>query len=243
MDSALGRGVDVARQVVQAFMWLVAEPLAETFSTELNVSKLAGKNPFVYASLGYTNVEKWSRRAFDDRLTSSAEGVVGKFLEEVARIISGGVKPGSGVDLQIDHGLESDVELFAIQSSENTKAAGGRRSDLRAMEAAAGALRAQRRHVNKYVAVLQGRTADSVRGGVRYMSTKAFWKHISQEDDFDAKLLNACTHLTHLLGDTRADIDRVVADAISEFGDQHGGIDWEKVSNARSRRRSASKRE
>jgi hypothetical protein len=45
--------------------------------------------------------------------TSALEGHIGTFMEEVARIVSGGVKPGSGVDLQLEHGGE-DVSLYAI---------------------------------------------------------------------------------------------------------------------------------
>ena len=47
------------------------------------------------------------------------------FLEEVARIISGGIKPGSGVDLQLED-EDGVVHLYAIQASSNTKTSGGR---------------------------------------------------------------------------------------------------------------------
>jgi hypothetical protein len=51
-------------------------------------------------------------------------------MEEVARIVSGGVKPGSGVDLQIERpGSPPVTELYAIQAAPNRKSAGGSRSN------------------------------------------------------------------------------------------------------------------
>jgi hypothetical protein len=241
---ALGLEDDTARQIVRAFRVFVAGRLADTFSRELKSSSLAARNPYVYAALGYTDVDQWAMRVFEDKLTSSAEGLIGNFLEEVARIVSGGTKPGAGTDLQIDVDNEN-VELYAIQLSRNTKNAGARRSDLASLERAAQALRAQRRHVRKQVAVLFGRGTDTERDGVRYMSSEAFWAHITKVDDFAAKLLHACTHLSRLLGDTRADIDRVVSDAERDFGDARGGIDWKKVANppAGSRRRKGARQQ
>jgi hypothetical protein len=91
----------------------------------------------------------------EDRETSAIESHLGTWQEEVARIVSAGFKPGSGVDLQLDRG--GVVELYAIQSAPNTKSAGGRRSDVDALRRAAGAIRASKRRVELYIAVLSGR--------------------------------------------------------------------------------------
>src|SRR5258708_33369591 len=86
VEAALQLGPEKTEAVVAAFLTFVANRLAETFSTDLKAVELAKRNPYVYASLGYTNVDEWARRVFEDKLTSSAEGLMGNFLEEVARI-------------------------------------------------------------------------------------------------------------------------------------------------------------
>jgi hypothetical protein len=73
---------------------------------------------------------------FADKETSAIEGHIGTFLEEVARIVSGGTKPGNGVDLQLQ-GEDGVVHLFAIQMSPNTKNSGARKSDVRSLKQAA----------------------------------------------------------------------------------------------------------
>lgn len=76
-----------------------------------------------------------------DKETSAVEAHIGTWLEEVARIVSGGIKPGSGVDLHVQ-GVDGVVQLYAIQSAPNTKNAGGRKSDIEALRRG-GAARAE----------------------------------------------------------------------------------------------------
>ena len=79
----------------------------------------------IYTARGATTVGEWVDRRLEDSETSAIEGHLGTWQEEVSRIVSGGVKPGSGVDLQSTRfGVE---ELYAIQSAPNTKSAGGTR--------------------------------------------------------------------------------------------------------------------
>ena len=112
----------------------------------------------IYTLRGTTTVDEWVQRALDDWETSAIEGHIGMWMEEVARIVSGGFKPGSGVDLQVETpGDPPVVALYAIQSASNTKSAGGSRSDVEALRRSASVLRASRRVVELYVGVLHGR--------------------------------------------------------------------------------------
>ena len=70
--------------------------------------------------------------------------------------MSGGFKPGSGVDLQVEDD-DNVVRLDAIQASPETKNAGGRKSDVMALKLAARPLRTQLRLVEMYVAILFGK--------------------------------------------------------------------------------------
>ena len=124
-----------ARKIVEAFDTQVARPVEKKFA-ELEPHDLTKRNPYFYAVLGITSVEDWVDRALADRETSAIEGHVGKWLEDVARIMTGGFKPGSGVDVQrqID---DDTVELYSFQMAGNTKSSGGSQAEIANLQRAA----------------------------------------------------------------------------------------------------------
>jgi hypothetical protein len=225
---ALGTDLEHAEKVVAAFKVFIAEPVRRKFAN-LTGYDVAKRNPFVYAAFGLTDAREWADRVLADMLSSSAEGLMGNWMEEVARIICDGTKPGSGVDLQRDR-ADGVVELYAIQSTTNTKNAGGRRSDIQGMEAAAGALRAQRRHVDMFVAYLFGRKTTTQLGHITHLSSAEFWERLTGDEAFLQGLLSACTVMSSLyVGGSAADRARVSDEAAHLFGDASGRIDWGKV--------------
>ena len=190
----------------------------------------------MYTVRGTTTVDDWVRRALDDWETSAIEGHLGTWLEEVARIVSGGIKPGSGVDLQVERaGPPPVTELYAIQAAPNTKSAGGSRSDLDALRRAAAALRAGRRHVEEYVGVLHGRSANAVLKSdpsVTKLGSDAFWQKVSGIPDFRARLLTASTLLASLLaGRASAEVERIKREARDIFGDEYGDLRLDVLAN------------
>ena len=156
VQTALGVDAQKADAIVTGFDDYVAKPLAANL-TKLRGRDLAKRNPMIYTVRGVTSVDEWVDRVLEDKETSAIESHIGTWQEEVARIVSGGVKPGSGIDLQRDQpGNTRIIELYAIQSAPNTKSSGGRRSDVDALKKAAGALRASKRTVEMNIAVCQG---------------------------------------------------------------------------------------
>ena len=153
--ATLGVSAAVADEIIVAFERHVAEPLQQNLSG-LDAYKLAKRNPMIYTARGATSVDEWVGRRLDDWETSAIEGHLGTWQEEVARIVSRGLKPGSGVDLQLDR--SGVIELYAVQSAPNTKSSGGRRSDVNALRAGAAAIRASKRPVEMFIAVLSGRS-------------------------------------------------------------------------------------
>jgi hypothetical protein len=228
VQAVLGVASAAAAEIVRTFDDVVARPL------EANLSKkkgrdLARRNPMIYTARGTTTVDDWVDRALQDWETSAIEGHIGTWLEEVARIVSGGVKPGSGVDLQIERpGAPPITELYAIQAAPNTKSAGGSRSDIESLRRAAGALRAGRRIVEQYVAVLHGRgksaalTADP---SITKLASDAFWEKVSGIPDFRPRLLKASTILASLVaGRASTEVARIKAEAAEIFGDAQGNL-------------------
>ena len=239
--ATLGVGTTVADAIVAAFERHVAEPLRQNLEA-IDAYKLAKRNPMIYTARGATTVDQWVDRRLEDWETSAIEGHLGTWQEEIARIVSGGVKPGSGVDLQLTRaGVE---ELYAIQSAPNTKSAGGRRSDVQALRQGAAALRASRRPVEMYIAVLSGqRTSRPLTQdpNVIVLASDEFWHRVSGIADFRGRLIKTTAILSGLVAARAAsEVARIRAEAHSVFGDTSGNLDLAKLADppARPRRRS-----
>ncbi len=228
----LGLSISTAAEVVEAFERHVAQPLEANLS-RLNGHDLAKRNPMIYTARGATTVRDWVDRYLEDRETSAIEGHIGTWQEEVARIVSGGVKPGSGVDLQLERG--GVIELYAIQSAPNTKNAGGTKSDRDALRRAAGALRASRRTVELNVAVLSGRAKTTPMRSdpsIMHVASDDFWERVSGLGDFRARLLRATVELSQLVrGRADAEVQRIHREAEILFGDRQGNLDPAKLAN------------
>lgn len=233
-----------AVEIVEAFDTFVAAPL-EANLKRLTGRDLAKRNPMIYTARGTTTVDEWVDQVLADKETSAIENHIGMFMEEVARVVSGGIKPGSGVGLQVDR-ADGVIELYAIQSSPNTKNSGGRRADMASLKRAAKALRASRRTVELYVAVLGGRRKTaSVRDepDITVLGSDDFWARIAGIADFRARLLKATVALAPLVKKRAADeVARIRAEARELYGDQDGGLNLDAVASppvGRARRRAA----
>jgi hypothetical protein len=232
--AALGVSHKQADRIVQAFDDFVAKPL-EANLKKLHGRDLAKRNPMIYTVRGTEAVEDWADQVLADKETSALEGHIGTFLEEVARIISGGIKPGSGVDLQVEDD-EGVVQLYAIQSAPNTKNAGGRKTDVESLKRAARPLRAHRQRVEMNIAVLGGRAKTTPMKSdpdIIVLSSDDFWAGISGIPDLRARLLRASTILSWLL--KRRSLDEVVrikAEAVALFSDSEGHLNLEALANA-----------
>ena len=179
---------------MQAFDEFVAQPLVANLA-KLHGRDLAKRNPMIYTVRGVETVEEWADQVLADKETSAIEAHIGTWMEDVARLVSGGIKPGSGVDLQLTDG-EGVVQLYAIQSAPNTKNSGGRASDIAALRRGAKPLRAHKQRVELYVAVLSGQAKTGVvreHSDVTVLSSDAFWERVSGIPDFRARLLRATT--------------------------------------------------
>jgi hypothetical protein len=102
-----------ADQIVQVFDDFVATPLTANLA-RMHGRDLAKRNPMIYTVRGVDSAEAWADQVLADKETSAIEAHIGTWLEEVARLVSGGIKPGSGVDLQVQ---DSDgvVQLYAMR--------------------------------------------------------------------------------------------------------------------------------
>jgi hypothetical protein len=220
-----------AEQIVTAFDEFVAQPL-EANLKKLQGRDLAKRNPMIYTIRGARTVEDWVERVLADKETSAIEAHLGTFLEEVARIVSGGVKPGSGVDLQLED-EDGVVHLYAIQVSSNTKNAGGRKTDVEALKRAARPLRASKRFVEMNIAVLGGRAKTRPMPSepdITLLGSDEFWTRITGIPDFRARLLKVSVILAPLVKTRAADeVIRIKEEAVALYGDSDGGLNLDAV--------------
>jgi len=196
----------------------------------------------IYTARGTQTVEEWVDRVLNDKETSAIEGQIGTFLEEVARIVSGGIKPGSGVDLQVED-EDGTVELYAIQTSSNTKNSGGRKTDIEALKRAARPLRASKRFVELNIAVLGGRSTTRPMPSepdVTLVGSDDFWERVTSIPDFRSRLLRMSVVLSPLIRTRAADeVMRIKQEASELFADEDGGLNLEAVANPPSNRTAA----
>lgn len=222
-----------AKEIVEAFDAFVAVPLEKNLA-KLRGRDLAKRNPMIYTVRGTTMVADWVNRVLEDRETSAIEGHLGTFLEEVARIVSGGIKPGNGVDLQTNE-PDGVVRLYAIQAAPNTKNSGSRQSDIQALKRAARPLRAAKRHVELNIAVLSGRsTTGAVQSDpeIAMPASDEFWARVSGIADFRSRLLEASIVLSRLIKSRASDeVTRIKAEAQALFADAGGALSVDALAN------------
>ncbi len=233
VEAVLGLSRRQTDKIVQAFDDFVSKPM-EANLKKLHGRDLAKRNPMIYMVRGVETVDEWAASVLADRETSAIEGHIGTFLEEVARIISGGIKPGNGVDLQLQD-EQGVTHLYALQSAPTTKNAGARRSDIESLKRAARPLRAHRQRVEMHVAVLGGRAKTTMlrdEPDIETVGSDDFWARISGIEDFRTRLMRASVILAWLIKQRSSDeIERIKGEARELFGDDEGRLKVESLAN------------
>ena len=233
VQAALGIPRSQAKRIVDTFDEFVAKPF-EANLKRMHGRDLAKRNPMIYTVRGVDTVEEWADRVLADKETSAIESHIGTFLEEVARIVSGGIKPGNGVDLQLQD-ADGVTHLYALQSAPNTKNSGARKQDIESLKRAARPLRAHRQRVEMWVAVLGGRAKTAtVRAepDITMLASDEFWARITGITDFRARLLRASMILSWLVRRRSEDeLARIRQEAAALFADEDGRLNLDALAN------------
>ena len=223
---------DKARRIVEAFDTQIARPIEGKFA-QLQPHDLTKRNPYFYAVLGIASVEGWVERALADLETSAVESHVGKWLEDVARIVSGGFKPGSGVDVQrqID---DNTVELYSLQMAANTKSAGGSQQEISNLQRAAAPLRTHGgMRVTTIVGVMFGRKASGspkADPNILKPSSNELWERLTGQQNFVPRLLGVARLLSALVSARAHDeAERLKLEAVRSFAAADGTLDLGKL--------------
>jgi Type II restriction endonuclease EcoO109I len=179
--------------------------------------------------LGVTSVEDWIDRALADLETSALESHVGRWLEDVARIVSEGFKPGSGVDVQREIG-DDVVELYSLQMAANTKSSGGSQAEINNLRQAAAPLRTHGgMRVTTIVGVMYGRKSSrpsEADPNILKPSSEELWERLTGQKGFLPRLLAEARLLSVLVGArARDEAERLKIEAARLFAAEEGMLD------------------
>jgi hypothetical protein len=232
IQAVLGVTKEKAEKIVDRFDELVSTPLENNLK-KLSGRDLAKRNPMIYLARGVDTVEEWVDRVLDDKETSAIEAHLGTWQEDVARIVSDGIKPGAGADLILER--DGVTELYAVQTSFNTKNSSSKKAEINALRGAAAALKAQKMSVSMNIGVLNGRKKTAALGSdpnITVVASDEFWERVSGVPDFRARLIKASMILSPLVRKRAADeVARIKAEALALFDDGAGGLNVDAVTN------------
>ena len=218
-----------AKRVVGEFDRVFAKPFAERLASVRLREILKRKNPYLYRASAIESCTELVDRAYDDYVSASVEGYFGKFFEAVAIIVSGGIKPAGGgeIDLQVMKGKRA--YLYVIKSGPATFNKTSRAKAKEELFAAEHKLEQDGYDVKKMFGYAYGRKVGSNWQGITILSSKEFWSKVSGDADFYQKLLDACAILSSLYSaDVEAPRARLLKEAGSEFCDDDK-TDWPKI--------------
>ena len=225
----LGLSQAMANQIVSVFESSFAHPFADKLRS-LNIKDIIkNKNPYLYRASGIITCEELVRRAFQDSVSASPEGYFGAFFEGVARIISGGIKPVGGGEVDLDVRSGNTAHLYVIKSGAKGFNDSSRDKAERDLESAERRLWQDRITTRKKIAFAYGRKKSDIKRGIEVLSSNQFWAETSGDQEFYKKLLDVCAELAPLYtADMAAPYEGLLAQAHELFCDDNT-VDWDKV--------------
>ena len=224
-----GLSAGQARRLVSEFEITFARPFAQKLLSLRMGDIIKNKNPYLYRASGIKTCEDLVRRAFQDYVSASVEGYFGPFFESVARIVSGGVKPVGGGEVDLDVRTRDVAKLYAIKSGAKGFNSSSYDKAKRDLNSAESRLRQDRVRTEKKIAFAYGRRRDSFREGIEHLSSRQFWAELSGDPNFYSKLLDVCDLLAPLYtADVQGPFSELLQEAHELFCSDDE-IDWRKV--------------
>ena len=224
-----GLSLPQSEQLIEEFEITFARPFAQKMNSLKMKEIIKNKNPYLYRSSGIRTCEDLVHRILQDYVSASVEGNFGKFFEGVARVVSGGIKPVGGGEVDLDVREGNVARLYAIKSGAKGFNSSSYDKAKRDLNSAERRLRQDRVRTEKKVAFAYGRKQSSFTDGIERLSSKQFWAEVSGVPDFYEKLLDICDVLAPLYtADMQAPYDGLLREAHQLFCDG-SEIDWDKI--------------
>ena len=229
IDALLKCGDDFALQIIGEFEVTFVQPMADRLSNLTMREIIKRKNPYLYMASGISTCEEMTRRAFNEQMATIEGNYFGYFFEGIAKLMSGGIKPAGGgqIDLEIRKGNEAYV--YAIKSGPGAFNSSSERAAIQDLESAERRLRQDRITTHKKIGFAYGRKRTSLKSGVEKLASKRFWEELSGDSMFYIKLLDISAALAPLYqSDLEDPYQRLLNEAYELFCDGDV-IRWDKV--------------
>ena len=229
IDTIVGIGEELSLQIVDEFEITFTQPIIEKLSKLKMRDIIRRKNPYLYRASGISTCEELVNRAFTEYTSTLGENYFGSFFESIARVVSGGIKPASGGEIDLDVRKGDRAYLYTIKSGPggyNSSAEAKARLDFAHAEQR---LRQDRITTHKKMGYAYGRRKTSFKDGVEKLASKDFWAELSDDKDFYIKFLDVCAELNPLF---EADVNspyQVLLNEAHELLCEDDVIRWDKV--------------
>jgi len=200
---------------------------------------LRRKNPYLFRAKNIQTADELVNSIVDASLSSSEEGLFGRFLEEVAifvnNLLFGGQKSSTtGIDLEFNR--DDTRYVLAIKSGLNW----GNSSQHAALRLnfsnAVKVLRQSRqvRHAQAVLGICYGQSQTIERGDYTLMSGKDFWEFISGDAELYIDLISLVAfhsqeHNERFFLEKLDAVQRITDDFAAEFCGELRQVDWQKL--------------
>lgn len=197
---------------------------------------LKRKNPYLYRAIGVQKASEIVEGLLMAYMSSSDEGIFGDaFFEPLAKYVSRGVvSPSEGVDVAVE--TDAVYKALAVKSGPSVFNAQSRRRQIDDFRALENRLRKLHKHFDAVVGYAYGNKQQrpTANPPFRELAGQAFWTEITGDDDFYLKIIRLMKdkpqeHLMEYQTAWNAALNRFTLEFITDFCNDNGTIDWEKL--------------
>jgi len=198
---------------------------------------LKRKNPYLYKAIGTQNAAEIVERVLSAHTSSSDETIFGDAVfEPVARVVSrGNVSPSEGVDVALE--TKDKYLAVSVKSGPNPYNSSQRRKQHEQFLALRSRVMKLKKHYDALLGYCYGqRCAEGTKSKIfRERGGQLFWAEITGDADFYLRLIKLmeerviAKHRIEYKTAWEHALNRYVREFTTEFCNDDGSIDWEKL--------------
>lgn len=201
---------------------------------------LRRKNPYLLKALGLENAFDLVAELLRQHVTASDETIFGDaFVEPIALAVSGGKKSSAkGVDIEVE--TDTTYKAISVKSGPNVFNSSQVAQMNRQFDELRKRLDTYLRQVGKYFDPILGASygrkdsASTSARKYRLVAGQAFWQELTGDPEFYLKLIQLMRdypreHRRAFEAEWNRTVNRLGRYVLTEFTDEDGNIDWEKL--------------
>lgn len=198
---------------------------------------LLRKNPYLYKAIGTESATEIIEEILKAYLSSSDEGIFGDaFFEPIAKAVSGGVvSPSEGVDVAIE--TKDRYKAISVKSGPNPFNSSQVKRQSDEFETLRRRLTKLRKQFDPILGHGYGKkqTPATKAKVYRDLSGQRFWEELTGDSEFYQKLITLMEkedirkHREEYRTEYQKAVNRYVREFTTDFCEEDGSIDWEKL--------------